>query len=103
MVVSGGSKNSYTIDKLVTDALQSIHNRLRPVLADRNGVYLEDKGTALALHYRMASEDTALTVKSEFVRAVHQHQQGGLALEILAGKEVVEAKPTVANNGDAAA
>jgi trehalose 6-phosphate phosphatase len=37
------------------------------------------------------------------VRAVHQHQQGGLGLEILAGKEVVEAKPTAANKGDAAA
>jgi trehalose-phosphatase len=99
----GGSKSSHAIDKPVTDALQSIHNRLRPVLADRKGVYLEDKGTTLALHYRMASEDTALTVKSEFVRAVHQHQQGGLGLEILAGKEVVEAKPTAANKGDAAA
>ena len=99
----GGSKNSYAVDKPITDALQSIRNRLRHVLAHRKGVYLEDKGMALALHYRMASEDTALAVKSEFLRLVHQHQKGGLALEILAGKEVVEAKPTIANKGNAAA
>jgi len=63
---------------------------------------LEDKGTALALHYRMASERVAVNARSEFVRAVRRHQQQGVALEILAGKEVIEAKPVATNKGEAA-
>ena len=68
----------------------------------RGAFFLEDKGTAVALHYRMAAEDTALAAKSDFLRAVHHYQQRGIPLEIVAGKEVVEAKPAAQNKGDAA-
>jgi trehalose 6-phosphate phosphatase len=71
-------------------------------MADLKGVFLEDKGTALAVHFRLASEATALNIKSEFVRAIHRQQKRGVALEVLAGKEVVEAKPAAVNKGDAA-
>ena len=96
-----GRKNSCSIGKPVMDALQSLRDEFSHSIADLKGVFLEDKGTALALHFRLASEDTALNVKSEFVRAIHRQQKRGVALEILAGKEVVEAKPAAVNKGDA--
>jgi trehalose-phosphatase len=96
-----GATNRCPIGAPVADALASLRDQFR-VSGDLRGVFLEDKGTAVALHYRMAAEDTALAAKSEFLRAVQRHQQQGVALEIVAGKEVVEAKPAAQNKGDAA-
>ncbi|HZD42331.1 MAG TPA: trehalose-phosphatase [Terriglobales bacterium] len=98
-----GAENRCAIDPPVTDALESLRDQFRDFRVRAKGIFLEDKGTALALHYRMASEDTALTAKNDFLRAVVRHQQQGVALEILAGKEVVEAKPAAVNKGDAVA
>jgi trehalose 6-phosphate phosphatase len=97
-----GATNRCAIGAPVADALASLRDQFRGSGADGRGVFVEDKGTAVALHYRMAAEDTALAAKSEFLRAVHRHQQQGVALEIVAGKEVVEAKPAAQNKGDAA-
>lgn len=98
-----GANSRCPIGAPVADALASLRDQFRGGVPQLRGVFLEDKGTAVALHYRMAAEDTALTAKSEFLRAVHRHQQQGVALEIVAGKEVVEAKPAAQNKGDAAA
>jgi trehalose-phosphatase len=97
-----GAKNTRDVAPPVTHALTSLRDQFRHARGTAKGVFLEDKGTALALHYRMASEDVALSARSEFVRAVHWHQRQGVALEILPGKEVVEAKPAVVNKGEAA-
>jgi len=97
-----GAKNRCAVGPPVADALASLRDQFRGRRADIRGVFLEDKGIAVALHYRLAAEDTALAVKSEFLRAVHRHQQQGVALEIVAGKEVIEAKPAAQNKGEAA-
>jgi trehalose 6-phosphate phosphatase len=86
----------------VADAMASLREQFHTRAPDQRGVFLEDKDTAVALHYRMAAEDTALAAKSDFLRAVHHYQQRGIPLEIVAGKEVVEAKPAAQNKGDAA-
>jgi len=97
-----GANTRCAIGAPVADALASLRDQFRDSGPDLRGVFVEDKGTAVALHYRMAAEDTALAAKSEFLRAVYRHQQQGVALEIVAGKEVVEAKPAAQNKGDAA-
>jgi trehalose-phosphatase len=97
-----GAKNACVIAKPVADALTSLRDQFGCAGSGARGVFLEDKGTALALHYRMASEDVAVNARSEFVRAVHRHQRRGVALEILSGKEVIEAKPAATNKGEAA-
>ena len=43
----------------------------------------------------------AWAARKEFVRAVNWYQQQGIKLELLAGKEVIEAKPAGATKGDA--
>jgi trehalose-6-phosphatase len=52
----------------VADALASLRDQFRRRRADIRGVFLEDKGIAVVLHYRLAAEDTALAAKSEFLR-----------------------------------
>ena len=98
-----GANGRCPVGAPVADALASLREQFRPGGSDLRGVFLEDKGTAVALHYRMAAEDIALAAKSEFLRAVHRYQQRGVALEIVSGKEVIEAKPAAQNKGHRAA
>jgi len=81
-------------NQAVVDALSSLRDEMCWAIADSDGIVLEDKGIAVALHYRRAERDTALVAREEFVRAVHWYQQQGVKLELLAGKKVIEAKPT---------
>ena len=85
----------------IVDALRSLRDDMSKAVADADGIILEDKGMALALHYRRADRDTAMAARKEFVRTVHGYQQQGVKLEISAGKEVIEAKPTGMTKDDA--
>ena len=87
--------------KVVLGALQLLKEQLRDALISFRGVLLEDKGIALALHYRKATSQTALTARKEFVRAVHWYQQQGVKLEIIAGKKVIEVQAAGVKKGDA--
>jgi len=88
-------------NRVLVDALASLRAEMREVMQRFAGVVVEDKGISLALHYRMAERDTALAARKEFVRAVNWYQQQGVKLELLPGKEVIEAKPEGATKGDA--
>jgi trehalose 6-phosphate phosphatase len=62
-------------------------------LEDEPGLWLEDKGAALALHYREVPQrrEQAQRLLREAVR--------GLELEIIPGKDVFEARPRGVNKG----
>jgi trehalose 6-phosphate phosphatase len=64
-------------------------------LEDEPGLWLEDKGAALALHYRgaHARKGQAERLLREAVR--------GLEVEVISGKEVFEARPRGVNKGEA--
>ena len=87
--------------RMLVDALSSLRAEMRETMTRFDGVVLEDKGISLALHYRMAERDAAWAARKEFVRAVNWYQQQGAKLELLPGKEVIEAKPEGATKGDA--
>jgi trehalose-phosphatase len=87
----------------VADALQDLHDHFSDRTAHLSGIILEYKNVALALHYRMASEQSAATVRSEFLTAIRKYQQRGVALEVLCGKGVTEAKAAGRNKADAVA
>jgi trehalose 6-phosphate phosphatase len=78
-------------------------DRLRPLLreiaAELQGVWLEDKGTNLALHYRAApeKEDEILD------RAGRLMRETGNRLRLIAGKMVVELQTRRYNKGNAIA
>ena len=96
-----GTFNRSWPNRVIVDTLRSLREELRRALADADGIIVEDKGIALALHFRRADGDTALAARQEFVRAVHGYQQQGVKLELLAGKDVIEAKPTGMTKADA--
>ena len=91
------------IDGRVAEALQNLYDQFSHRTAQMSGIILEDKNVALALHYRMASEQSAANVRSEFLTAIREYQQRGVALEVLCGKGVTEAKAAGRNKADAVA
>jgi len=73
-------------------------NRLRPklaALAESGGFLLEDKGGALALHYR------AVPQRGPEIRAIADqlHRQSASLLRLITGKMVVEFQPRSINKG----
>jgi trehalose 6-phosphate phosphatase len=68
-------------------------------LADRDGAILEDKGAAIALHYRLAPDFEIDARKMAALEA--QAQAAGFAL--LRGKKVLELKPARLDKGTALA
>jgi len=80
-------------------AIDQIRPRLTAFACARSGLLLEDKHSALALHYRAAPERAAE------VRALAERlcRQVGSALRLIAGKMVVEFQPRGANKGAAIA
>lgn len=80
-------------------AIDQIRPRLTAFACARSGLLLEDKHSALALHYRAAPERAAE------VRALAETlcRQAGSALRLIVGKMVVEFQPRGANKGAAIA
>ena len=65
--------------------------------AAHNGVLLEDKGRALALHYRKAP-DLAAECRHLVAQLTARHGEG---LRVIDGKMVLEVKPRLADKGEA--
>lgn len=95
-----GGKNELTEDiALVHAILPEIRRRLQQSLAGRPGVLIEDKGPALACHYRLASQADAVIVRQTLAAAVDAYQEKGGPLALTHGHEVIEIRPTCANKG----
>lgn len=71
------------------------------LIAGVPGVFLEDKGQALALHYRLAPQETAARLVPQFLANIRGYQTRGVALEVLHGKKTLEVCPVGVNKGKA--
>jgi len=99
-VCAPGEKPELTEDiALVHAILPEIRGRLKQSLAGRPGVLIEDKGAALACHYRLASPADAVIVRQTLAAAVDAYQEKGVPLTLTHGHEVTEIRPTGANKG----
>jgi trehalose 6-phosphate phosphatase len=103
MVLPQGGKISYPLSEPLKDALQSLREQFAGSFADTPGIFVEEKGSALALHFRLATKEAASRVIRDFAEAVNAHQRRGLPLEVLKGKGVIEVKPMAMNKGRAIA
>ncbi|MFN3180304.1 MAG: trehalose-phosphatase [Thermus sp.] len=74
---------------------------LRRALPSCPGVWLEDKGFALAFHYRGAEDEERARACLEGWLGAHEELLQALGLEALAGKKVLEIKPKGASKGQA--
>lgn len=74
-----------------------IFSLARKVTAGIPGLYVENKGEGLALHYRLAEPQVATAVLEKFCQAVEPHWQ--YDLEFLSGHKVLEVRRRGANKG----
>lgn len=81
------------------DAKCLVKAALAPILAQHPGLFLEDKGLTLALHYRMAPRLAGYAHRMMARLAI----RAGKDLEIQRGKRVVEIKPAGIDKGTAVA
>ncbi|MGH1477278.1 MAG: trehalose-phosphatase [Geminicoccales bacterium] len=79
--------------------LSSARTELEAFAQGRDGIFFEDKGLTLALHYRMAPDQHEAA--AQVVRNVVDKSQGNLVL--LEGKKVFELKPPGFDKGKAIA
>lgn len=78
-------------------ALEHLRQPFASLAASRKGVMLEDKGRALAIHYRMAPDQTDV-IRHRVEDLVHPSARD---LKVIHGKMVSEVKPRHADKGSA--
>lgn len=85
----------------VRAVLPEIAERLRRHIHGSPGLLIEDKGAALALHYRLASIGDAERGRAIVEDAVAELIRRGEPLDLLYGHEVVEVRPRGVDKGKA--
>jgi trehalose 6-phosphate phosphatase len=84
---------------LVRPLLPTIKGQVERVLGARPGILIEDKGAALACHYRLASAADGESVREMVAAIVRRYQQRGVSVALIIGHEVVEIRPAGVNKG----
>ncbi len=82
--------------------LQEIKQQLQQAVSTRQGILIEDKGAALACHYRLATPADGAAARKAVAGLAHAHQRDGAALTLVQGHEVTELRPAHVNKGKAA-
>jgi len=81
--------------------LPTLVNRLRAQLGDSAGLLIEEKGAAVALHFRLASAAEGEVAQATLAALVAELETAGEPLELLRGHEVVEVRPRGVDKGRA--
>jgi len=81
-------------------ALDDFYRRLQQVALQDDGFVVEYKKVAVALHYRLAAEDRAITVLSR-AKELMETLLPGAEWVIVEGNKVLEVRPRQANKGKA--
>lgn len=84
---------------VVRSILPAIKQRLRQALGGRPGILIEDKGLALACHYRLATRADAATTRQTVAAVARTYQRRGVKIVVRNGHEVVEIRPAYVNKG----
>jgi trehalose 6-phosphate phosphatase len=71
------------------------------LIADVPGIFIENKGQAFALHYRLARPEAAEQLVAAALSIIRGYQGKGVALEVQHGKKVLEVHPVGVNKGKA--
>jgi len=84
---------------VVRSVLPAIRRQIEHALANRPGVLIEDKGLALACHYRLASPTDAVVVRDTVTRIAQSYRRRGARISLMHGHEVAEIRSAFANKG----
>lgn len=82
-------------------ALPLIKQQVQHALAARQGILLEDKGAALACHYRLASRADAALAHRVLQDVIEEAQRRGVPVVLMRGHEVTEIRPAGVDKGKA--
>lgn len=96
-----GSSQTANGVALVTSYLPMIKQHLEREVAPLKGALIEDKGVALACHYRLASRADAATARQTVSHVALDYQRRGLPIDLLHGHEVTEIRPASITKGTA--
>lgn len=91
------SPSAAVIRSLMPAVLHQLEERLR----GRAGIFFEDKGAAVACHYRLSSREDARAARDAVVAVVRSYQRRGVSMTFIDGHEVTEIRPVDANKGKA--
>jgi len=83
----------------VRAALPEIRRHLQQTLGARRGIMIEDKGVALACHYRLAAPIDAMTARRVAAALAEEHRRRGIPIALVFGHEVAELRPAHVNKG----
>lgn len=86
----------------VRAALPELKRQLQQTLGTRSGILIEDKGGALACHYRLAAPADAVAARKLIAALAHDYQRSGVPITLVFGHAVAELRPTHINKGKAA-
>lgn len=96
-----GEKICREVDQGFIAALKALRKEFDRAFSAIPGLFLEDKGLTLALHFRLAKKGAAFRAARDFVRIALMQRDRGMPVQILQGKEVIEVKPAGFHKGDA--
>jgi len=99
-ISDGDERWSHAAHGLALDVLPEVRDTLRQRFDDDDGVSVEDKGSAVAVHYRQSERDGDAVLAA--VRTVLADGNATDALRLMSGKQVVEVRPAIDwDKGDA--
>ena len=79
--------------------LPAIKREMEQTLASCPGILIEDKGLALACHYRLTSPGDGASARETVAAIAEIHQRRGAPVMVTHGHEVVEVRSALANKG----
>jgi trehalose-phosphatase len=95
----GGPVTDSTAGRRARAILPQLVARLRSEVGDRPGLLIEEKGAAVALHYRLAAAVDAQHGRDVITRLAEGLRAAGEPLDLLSGHEVVEVRPAGVDKG----
>jgi trehalose-phosphatase len=97
----GGRREVSPSAATVIALIPEIRGRLEDAVGGRPGILLEDKGAAIACHYRLASRSDAQAARDATIALADSYRQRGAPLTFIDGHEVTEIRPLDADKGKA--
>ncbi len=84
---------------VIRSMLPAIKHQIERAVGSRPGILIEDKGLALACHYRLASRGDAAHAQQTVTAIAQDYQRRGAHVRVTHGHEVVEIRSAFANKG----
>jgi len=86
---------------MIRSILPTVKRELENTLQDCAGILIEDKGAALACHYRQASPSDAELARKTIAELTIRYQRRGIPIALQHGHAVAEIRPAHVNKGKA--